>query len=55
MEVRRQKLKKNQAEDLALSKDRRPAEKVDFDKTLALLPLKMLIILPNKDFIPLPH
>ena len=42
-------------EDLALSKDRRPAEKVDFDKTLVLLPLKMLIFLPNKDFIPLPH
>ena len=55
MEVHRQKLKKNWAEDLALSKDRRPAEKVDFNKTLALLPLKMLILLPSKDFIPLPH
>ena len=53
--MHREKLKKNQAEDLALSKDRRPAEKVDFDKTLALLPVKMFIFLPNKDFIPLPH
>ena len=36
-------------------KVRRPAENVDFDKTLALLPLKMLLFLPNKDFSPLPH
>ena len=55
VEVHRQKLKKNKAEDLALSKDRRPAEKVSFDKTLASLPLKMFILLPNKDFIPLTH
>ena len=34
---------------------RRPSEGVDFDKRLSLLPLKMLIFLPNKDFIPLPH
>ena len=55
VQVHRQKLKRNQAEGLVLSKDRRPAEKVDFDKTLALLPLKMLMFLPNKDFIALPH
>ena len=55
MEVHRQKFKKKKAEDLALSKDKRPAKKVDFDKTIALLPLKMLIFLPNKDFIALPH
>ena len=33
----------------------RPVEGVDFDKTLALPPLKMSIFLPNKDFIPLPQ
>ena len=42
-------------EGLVLSKDSRPVEGVDFDKTLALPPLKMLIFLLNKDFIPLPH
>ena len=36
-------------------KDGMPVEGVDFDKTLALLPLKMLIFLPNKGFIHLPH
>ena len=42
-------------EGLVLSKDSGPVEGVDFDKTLALPPLKMLTFLPNKDFIPLPH
>ena len=33
------------------SKDGMPVEGVDFDKILALLPLKRLIFLPNKVFI----
>ena len=42
------------------SKDGMLVEGVDFDKILALLPLKMLIFLqflflPNKGFIRLPH
>ena len=45
----------NQAEGLVLSKDRSPAEKIDFDKTLALLALKMLMFMPNKDITLLPH
>ena len=55
MQVHRQNVKRNQAEGLALSKDRSPAEKFDFDKTLALLALKMLMFMPNKDVILLPH
>ena len=47
--------RRNWAEGLVLRKDRRPAKKVDFDKTFALLPLKMLMLLSKKDFIPLPH
>ena len=46
MEVHRQKLKKNYAEDLELSKDRRRAEKVGFDKTLPLLPLNISAVNP---------
>ena len=42
-------------EGLVLSKHSRPVEGVDFDKTLALPPLKMLKFLSNKDFIPQPH
>ena len=37
------------------SKDEIPVEGVDFDKILALLPVKMLIFLPNKGFVHLPH
>ena len=37
------------------SKDGMSVEGVDFDKILALLPLKMLIFLPDKGFIHLPH
>ena len=48
MEVHRQKLKKNLADDLALSKDRRPAEKVDFDKTLALFTASQDVDIPAK-------
>ena len=40
---------------VVLSKDRRPAKNFNFDKTLALLALRMLMFLPNKDFIILPH
>ena len=38
---------------IVLSEDNRPVEGDDFDKILALALLKMLIFLPNKDFIPL--
>ena len=40
-----------QAEGLVSTVD----QGVDFDKTLAVLPLKILLFMPNKDFIPLPH